>query len=318
MTINPLDTRSTFLSPEFFSGDLSADLLNKMAYHVEPSTDDWPYFNNIQKGLSQVTPDPARFLDETMTWAINGRLEQPLGEFTIYAGIGGVGLLLSVVALVVPLALSATGRDRWSAKYVSLGFFACLGSGFIIIELVLIQIFMRLVGFPLYTFSIVICTTLAAAGLGSMAADRFGISPTRHWGTPFAGVLACGVALLWTYPFLFDRFLGLSTLGRASASILMIFPLAFFLGMPFPLGILSLAGQPRGSIAWAWGTNALFTVIGGVTAGVLSIFLGFRQTLWVALGIYLLAFVLFTRLRLRRRSEVVDSDLVVLKEELSA
>jgi hypothetical protein len=102
------------------------------------------------------------------------------------------------------------------------------------------------------------------------------------------------------------------------ASILMIFPLTFFLGMPFPLGILSLDGQPTGSIAWAWGTNALFTVIGGVTAGVLSIFLGFKLTLWVALGIYLLAFALFARMRRSRRREFAILDPVSLNEELSA
>jgi hypothetical protein len=318
LVVNPFDTLATFLSAEFFSGELSAELLSKMDYHVEPSTDDWPYFNNIQNGLSRVTVDPERFLDESMMWSINGRLEQPLGEFTIFAGIGVVALLLSAVSVWLPLARSVTGRDAWSAKYLSLGFFACLGSGFIIIELVLIQIFMKLVGFPVYTFSVVLCTTLAAAGLGSMAAHRFDISPTRRWAIPFVGILACGAALLWTYPSLFDRLLVLSTFGRALASILMIFPLTFFLGMPFPLGILSLDGQPTGSIAWAWGTNALFTVIGGVTAGVLSIFLGFKLTLWVALGIYLLAFALFARMRRSRRREFAILDPVSLNEELSA
>ena len=304
--------------PEFFSGDLSADLLNKMDYRVEPSTDDWPYFNNIQKGLSRVTPDSRAF---------SGRSNDGVDQRTLGATPGRVHYLrrdrrgraaVERRTLWLPLARSAAGRDPWSAKYLSLGFFACLGSGFIIIELVLIQIFMKLVGFPVYTFSVVICTTLAAAGLGSMAAHRFDISPSRRWAIPFVGILACGVTLLWTYPFLFDRLLALSTFGRALASILMIFPLTFFLGMPFPLGILSLDGQPTGSIAWAWGTNALFTVIGGVTAGVLSIFLGFTLTLWVALGIYLLAFALFARLRLSLRGNLLISDPVVLNEELSA
>jgi hypothetical protein len=151
-----------------------------------------------------------------------------------------------------------------------------------------------------------------------MAAHRFDISPRRRWAIPFVGILACGITLLGTYPSLFDHLLALSTFGRALASILMIFPLTFFLGMPFPLGILSLDGQPTGSIAWAWGTNALFTVIGGVTAGVLSIFLGFKLTLWVALGIYLLAFALFARMRRSRRREFAILDPVSLNEELSA
>jgi hypothetical protein len=62
--------------------------------------------------------------------------------------------------------------------------------------------------------------------------------------------------------------------------------------------MLALEKQPTGAIAWAWGINALFTAIGGLAAGVLSIFLGFRLTLLVAFVLYFFAFLLFSRLRL--------------------
>jgi spermidine synthase len=308
--VDPLHPDATFLSPEFFDGGLSAALLNRIDYQVRPSTDDWPYFNNIQNGFERVAPNRERFVDEAMAGSINGRLAWPLGEYSIFAAIGLVAVVLSAVTVFAPLVLSTTGQNQWQAKYLSLAYFASLGAGFIIIELVLIQIFMKLIGFPLYAFSVVICTMLAAAGLGSMAADRFGISPARRWVIPFAGILACGAALAWTYPLFFDRFLAVSTWQRISASIVMIFPLAFFLGMPFPLGVLSLHNEPRGLIAWAWGTNALFTVAGGVTAGVLSMFVGFRMTLLIALGIYVIAFGLFARLRAVERVSVQSVDAV--------
>jgi hypothetical protein len=77
----------------------------------------------------------------------------------------------------------------------------------------------------------------------------------------------------------------------------MMFPLGFFLGMPFPLGILSIARQPRGAIAWAWGMNGLFTVVGGFLSVVVSTLLGFNFAILLALAIYAIAFAVFPRLR---------------------
>jgi len=77
----------------------------------------------------------------------------------------------------------------------------------------------------------------------------------------------------------------------------MIFPLGFCLGMPFPLGILAIEKQPTGAVAWAWGVNGLFTVIGGLLSVVLSVFIGFKVTVLVALALYALALSMFSRMR---------------------
>jgi hypothetical protein len=78
----------------------------------------------------------------------------------------------------------------------------------------------------------------------------------------------------------------------------MIFPLGFFLGMPFPLGVLAIQKEPKGAIAWAWGMNGLFTVIGGFLSIVFSIIWGFQLTLIIALIIYSFAFFLYSRMLL--------------------
>jgi hypothetical protein len=51
------------------------------------------------------------------------------------------------------------------------------------------------------------------------------------------------------YPALSHLALALPLVGRIAAVGLMIFPLGFFLGMPFPLGVLAIANHPRGAIA---------------------------------------------------------------------
>jgi hypothetical protein len=77
----------------------------------------------------------------------------------------------------------------------------------------------------------------------------------------------------------------------------MIFPLGFFLGMPFPLGILAIENQPRGAIAWAWGMNGLFTVIGGLASVFLGLEIGFNLTIGVALVLYACALAVYRKMR---------------------
>jgi hypothetical protein len=67
--------------------------------------------------------------------------------------------------------------------------------------------------------------------------------------------------------------------------------------MPFPLGILAIQHQPRGAIAWAWGMNGLFTVIGGLASVVIGLEKGFNFAIVVALVLYGLACAVYTRMR---------------------
>jgi hypothetical protein len=178
-----------------------------------------------------------------------------------------------------------------------MAYFASLGTAFIIIELTLVQVQMKLVGFPVYAFTVVIFALLLAAALGSLSAELLEIGPDRRWWWPFAGLFAIGLGTWVIYPDVINLFLSAPTWVRIAVAVLLTLPLGFFMGMPFPLGILLLDSQTRGAIAWAWGMNGLFTVIGGVAAGVLSIEIGFRATILIALGIYGIAFFLLASLR---------------------
>jgi hypothetical protein len=178
-----------------------------------------------------------------------------------------------------------------------MAYFSCLGAGFITLELVFIQKFMHLIGSPLYTYSTVIFTLLLAAGIGSAASERLGIGSRRRWAFPFVAIIVIGLALIAVYPPLAKLALAFSLPGRAAAAALMIFPLGFFLGMPFPLGILAITHQPRGAIAWAWGMNGLFTVIGGLGSVLLGLEWGFNFTIVIALALYACALAVFRKMR---------------------
>jgi hypothetical protein len=295
--VDPLQDGAGFLPPAFFSGRMPDEIRRNIDYDVRPPTDNWPFFNNIQRGFRRVQADPGRALNTDMAAAINGRLAMPLGEYTIPVGVGLVGILFGAILVLLPLRLAPVDIRQWSRRSGSLAYFACLGAGYIIVELVLIQLFLKVVGYPLYAYSLVIFTMLMGSALGSLSAAFLEVHPQNRWRVPFAGILVTGLLLWGAVPFIAGIALQQSLPIRLAVTVAAISPLAFFMGMPLPLGILALERQPRGAIAWAWGANALFTVIGGVTAGLLGLLLGFRGTLLIALVIYATAALLLGRIR---------------------
>lgn len=121
-----------------------------------------------------------------------------------------------------------------------------------------------------------------------------------RWPWIFLALVAYGGAFLAFCQPLFAHLLQYALPWRWIAATVLIFPLGFFMGMPFPLGIAALDRCYPAGIAWAWGMNGFFTVLGGFLSLVSAFFLGFRMTLLIALGIYcvaLLAYAMISKAR---------------------
>ena len=298
---DPLHPENSFLSKEFFTGQLSPSLSQQVDFRIEPSTDNRPYFNFLRKNFAPVEINPTLFMSESMAGPLNNyitinSISIPLDVAPLIT-IGTISLFLAGAFVLLPLHFSEVGKSKWANKSSTLLYFSCLGAGFIIIEFVFIQIFMKLIGSPLYTSSIVIFMLLFSAGIGSFATSKLNITPANRWQLPFLGILVTVLLLMLIYPFVFEFFLAVPLIIRTVVACMLIFPLGFFLGMPFPLGILSLENLPRGAVAWAWGMNGLFTVIGGLAGVILSIIWGFQATLLIASFHYVVAFLGFAKIR---------------------
>jgi hypothetical protein len=296
---HPLRSEASFLTDEFYNGTLSAETVDRTPFQVWAATDDRPFFNFLRKTITELEPDRALHVNSATAALLNSQLSGTLKipmDVIHWVVTGSAAMFFAVLCIVVPLMFADAGRARWPGEFTSLFYFACLGAGFIIIELTLIHVFMKFIGYPLYTYSLVLFTVLLAAGVGSQAAESLRIGPASRWWVPFAGTLVFG-ALLWLlHPAVFHTFMAAGLGVRLAVAIAMMFPMAFFMGMALPIGILSIASKPKGAIAWAWGMNGLFTTIGGIGSGIAALFLGFRVTLAVGLGIYVLAMIAFRRL----------------------
>jgi spermidine synthase len=295
---DPLSAPGRLLSADFYSGAFPAALAASLPVDFSPRTDDRPYFGFLRRHIRLLQADPIHYLDEGTAYSLNISMLHGVPMDLVHLFMTGAASLLFVFLFVyAPLRYSAVGQQSGATALPLMIYFSCLGAGFIIIELVCIQKFMYLIGSPLYTYSTVIFTLLLGAGIGSSASEWLGIGPTRWSALPFVAVVTLGVLLEVIYPGISRAALSLGTAGRVLVAGLLLFPIGFFLGMPFPLGVLAIANGPRGAVAWAWGMNGLFTVVGGLLSMLLSLRFGFNLTILFALALYVVAMLSFSHLR---------------------
>ena len=72
-------------------------------------------------------------------------------------------------------------------------------------------------------------------------------------------------------------------------SAALIAPLAFFMGMLFPLGLARVEAADARLVPWAWAVNGCASVTGAVLATLLAIHIGFTAVVAAALALYALA-----------------------------
>jgi hypothetical protein len=199
--------------------------------------------------------------------------------------------------LVVPL-LGRLGDLRGVARPMSsLGYFVCLGIGYIGIELTLMQRFSLFLEHPIYSMVVLLSSILFASGLGSASTatvepDQAAKYAVRKLGLLLATLAAYGVLL----PRLTRALIGLPLLVKMLIAVLVAYPPAYLMGMMLPLGIAALRGRATRLVPWAWGLSSAFSVLGGVASLMFAMSFGYTATWYLFAAAYALAFVAASRL----------------------
>jgi spermidine synthase len=303
---DPLLPESSFLTEDFFSGGLPQSVLDSAPYRIEEPTDDKPFFNSLRINLETLpTIDRDRYVNTGVSSLMNSQKSTGYPVDVMHLIVSaGAAIVFAILFTLGPLLFAKTGQQKWLGKTSFIVYFCSLGLGFIVFELVAIQIFMKVIGFPLYTYTAVLFTFLFGAGVGSLASGIFRLLERDRIWVPFVGIALASLFIIFCKLFLFDSLLEMRTMVRIISSVLIIFPLAFFLGMPFPMGVLAIEKKPQGTIAWAWGLNGLFTVAGGIFCAVFSVYYGFVATMLVAVATYMVAWAAYRNLH---KEKIVDS-----------
>ncbi|UCE88115.1 MAG: SAM-dependent methyltransferase [Pseudomonadota bacterium] len=263
--------------------------VERYKFDIAPASDDRPYFFNFFKWST---------LPEI--WRLRGQGGIPLIEAGYLVLIATLAQALLASALLIVLPLFAIKRAAQPGEaYISrvrvLAYFAAIGLGFLFLEIAFIQKFMLFLHHPLYAAAVVLAGFLVFAGLGSQRAQRYTQHERYQRGVRFAvaGIVAIGGVYLLLLDPLFALFMSWPTAAKVALSVLLIAPLAFCMGMPFPLALSSLGEHAASLIPWAWGVNGCASVLSAVLATLLAVHFGFTVVVLLALLLYLFVVMVF-------------------------
>jgi predicted membrane-bound spermidine synthase len=209
----------------------------------------------------------------------------------------GISLVATLLILLAPPLLLGTRLPTHRGVRSFLLFFLFIGAGYILIEVALIQKFVLFLGHPTYALTVVIFSMLLSSGIGSFASRRL-IGGDEGRLIKFLGVAALMAALLGavTGPLL-TALVGLPVPLKMLITVLLIAPLGFVMGMPFPTGLQRLEKWHAPSVRWAWSLNAASSVLGSIGALMCAIYLGLVQTLILGGLFYFAALAVIARVR---------------------
>jgi len=266
--------------PDLFDGATALlspgrdEFLQRYKFHIAPATDDKPHFFHFFKWRS---------LPEFLSMKGQGGL--PLLEWGYPVLVAT--LVQAAVASLLLIGLPLAWVARVGARGRVLVYFLAIGFGFMFIEIAFIQKFVLFLSHPLYAVAVVLFAFLLFAGIGSRVSNRLRNGTLRHPIAAVAGAIAVSAALcLGLLPWLFQHSIGLPDAARILISVALIAPLAFFMGMPFPLGLARVEATDARLIPWAWGINGCASVTGAVLATLLAIHVGFTAVVVAALVLY--------------------------------
>src|SRR6266536_5293572 len=224
----------------------------------------------------------------------------------------GMVLVISVAAvlafLILPM-LFASGRSVGTRSWLSLLYFVAVGLGYILVEIAFIQRFVLFLGHPTYALTVVIFLLMISSGAGSLF-SRTWLPRTDLCWIPMVLVIVILVADVLFLPGRLAAMVCMDFGFRLLVSGVLLIPLGFVMGMPFPTGLRALALLPaprlssevdhsNNSVEWAWAMNAAASVLGSVLAMVIAIQFGLTVTLACGAAAYGVALLLMPALRSR-------------------
>ncbi len=260
--------------PDSLSNNLVAQIIkhgwkniqDTTATDLSPTTDNRPFA--AQMGLWK-NFDISK-LDKISPFEFKGF---PLAKLLI------IIILLIVILITIPINLLPFLKKGPKLTFNGWSFFFLIGVAFMAIEVILIQKYTWFIGPGAYTFVTILFTLLLASGIGSRFSEKFKTT------TAFIGIIGWIVFDVFLFGYILDAMDYLPVGGRIALTILMILPLGFFMGMPFPKGSKRVGEL----IDWGFAINGAASVLGSTAIMLVAFNFGYNTSLILGAIAYLFA-----------------------------
>ena len=259
-----------------------SDDAREALYGGPTMTDDRPYTDSpaqIVENWTAAGQSLASGASEVRTEAIVYHLMLLESAF-----VGLAGLLL----FFVPWTVDRRRGEAIAGTAVVLGYAACLGYGYLAVEIALIQRFILLVGHPVIAMTAIVFAMLTASGLGSVLVGRVPEDRVLQVlrGALVAVLVLVGLTAFGLAEWAVDAARGVPMELRIAITALAVAIPAFPMGMALPAGLRLLRPEADRLVPWAWAFNGLFSVVAALGTAVIGRLGGFSVALAVALIAY--------------------------------
>lgn len=257
---------------------------------LSPATDDKPFFDD-NYSFSDVNFKTIKEVFSQDDKAILAMKSKPVAQVTLITMLVQVVFAALVLLIFPSIFIKKNEKSKVDKKFLI--YFALIGLGYISIQIALIQKFTLFLGQPVYTMLTVISSMLIFSGIGAKYSSKI-IVNRNNTKYIFLGIAIYTILLGLISPILFDALVSLNLVLRIIITIVLIAPLSFLMGIPFPAGISAISNDDSRMVGVSWAVNGFFSVIGTVLTIMLAMMFGFKIMFLLAGIFYLLAMLFMT------------------------
>ena len=251
--------------------------------NIAPPTDDSPFFFNMVR-LKNI------FHEELTSM---GAMEINIKAVAVLGALLFIVIGLTTICIIVPLLLT-TDKSLLKGAFALTLFFACIGFGFMFVEISQMQRLIIFLGHPVYGLSVVLFGLLIFSGLGSYLTQKIYNLHTKSSALLPLFFIPCALFIIGIItPSMIKLFQSSVTPLRIFVATALLFPIGIFMGMAFPLGMKLASNRSTALTPWLWGINGATSVCASVLAIVIALNSSITSAYWTGCGCYVTALISF-------------------------
>ena len=194
---------------------------------------------------------------------------------------------ISVVIILLPLIW----KKRIKVSFLTFQhflFFILIGTGFMLVEVGLVQKFGLLLGNPGYAIAVVLAAIILGTGSGSLCSNSLFSTNvlTFQRVSIIILIMICGLVLLFNTTVNF--IISFPWILKAFIIVILLFLVGFFLGQMFPQGLRQAGKDSPELVPWAWAVNGAASTIAAGIGVIFSNIYGFNAIIICGAFCYIL------------------------------
>ncbi|KPJ88183.1 MAG: spermidine synthase [Gammaproteobacteria bacterium SG8_11] len=287
--INIINQPYFYLAATALLSEDSEQFIKNYKFNIRPATDNKPYFFNFFKWET---------FNELLGLRKQGAMAMVEWGYMLLVITLLQVLVVSILLILSPLKLLKTTQHGIFPGYLKLKvfiYFSAIGLAFLFLEIVFLQKFMLFLHHPIYAATAILTGFLLFSGIGSALSARLLNKLQRKRIVIYAvtGISVVSLLYIAILPGIFNGFMQWSLLPKMIFSMLLIFPVALLMGMPFPVALSELNVTSQPLIPWAWAINGCASVVSAVLAALIAVQYGFTAVISLAVLLYIVAAIFF-------------------------